>query len=153
MKLAIPLVALALALSVSAGAQDSTTKSKTKIKVDEGRAVAMTGCLRQDTAGTYTLFGTMSPSSDKLETKSKVKRDVDRDKTKVTATTSVDTNGAVATTGGMTTFAIASGSGVDLASHVGQQVQIAAVMVDPRHHDAEVKVEDETKVDPDHARD
>ena len=43
--------------------------------------------------------------------------------------------------------------GVNLSPYVGQQVQISAATVKPGHHDADVKIEDKTTVDPEHGRD
>ena len=57
----MPVCALAAAMTVGLGAQDKTVKSETKIKTDEASVVTMTGCLRQDTTGSYTLVGTFAP--------------------------------------------------------------------------------------------
>jgi phage gp45-like len=155
MKVAVPLCVFALALSVPLVAQDRTTKSRTGIKAHEGRAVAMTGCLRGDALSNgYTLVGTMSAAGHSIKSKSKVKTDIDKhDRTvKANTKTSVD-DGVVATTGAMTTFALVPGNGVDLSPHVGQQVQISAVMVEPGHRDADVKIKDKTTIDREHAPD
>ena len=114
----------------------------------------MTGCLRQDTTGSYTLVGTFARGGDDLTTKTKVKTDVDRDDTKVKTTTRTKTDDGVVATGGSTsTFVLAPKAGVNLSPHVGQQVQLAAVMVDPDHHDADVKIKERTTVDPENGRD
>jgi hypothetical protein len=83
-----------------------------------------------------------------------VKTDVDKDKTTVKGKSEAKANdGAVATTGTDTTFVLVPGNGVDLASHVGEQVQISAIMVKPGHGDADVKIKEKTKVDPEDAPD
>src|SRR5216117_1599021 len=128
MKVSIPLCVLALALSIPLGAQDSTTKSRTKVKADEGRVVAMTGCLRQDPlTSSYLLAGTMSATGNELKSDSKVKTDIDRHDAKVKSKTqtSVDDR-AVATSGAVRTFALMPASDVNLSSYIGQQVQLSA---------------------------
>ena len=153
MKLLITIGAAVAVLSVTVAAQDSTVKSRTKIKGDDAQVVSMTGCLRQDVGG-YRLVGTVGSAGHELKTESKVKRDVDRHGTKVRATTNTkaDHDGSVATTGVMSTYALVPGNGVNLSPYVGQQVQISAATVKPGHHDAEVKIEDKTTVDPEHGR-
>jgi hypothetical protein len=151
MKFAMPILAVTVALAAPAIAQDSTSKTRTKIKGDEARIVSMTGCLRQNTSNSYTLIGTMAAQGDDLKTKTKVKTDVDKDDTKVKVTTKTD-NGAVATSGSSAMFTLFPGD-VALSQHVGHQVQVAAVMVEPGHHDADVKIEQKTKVDPEHGDD
>jgi len=150
----IPICALAAAMTVGVAAQDKTVKSQTKIKTDEASIVTMTGCLRQDTGGNYTLVGTLAQGGDELTTRTKVKTDVDRDDTEVKATTRTKSDdGAVATGGATSTFGLMPKAGVSLAPHVGHHVQLAAVTVDPGHRDADVKIKEKTKVDPEDARD
>ena len=147
--------AITLALSVGVAAQDSTVKSRSQVKADDATVVSMTGCLQQDvTTGSYTLVGSMAAAGDELTTKSKTKTDVDRDSTTVKnkTTTSAD-NGAVATSGSMASYAIIPGDRVDLSSHVGQQVQLSAIVVERGHGDADVTIKDKTTVDPEHADD
>jgi sarcosine oxidase gamma subunit len=68
----------------------------------------------------------------------------------VTSTTQTKTDeGAVATTGAVSTFALMPQTSVNLTPHVGRQVRIAAVMVDPDHRDADVTIEEKTTIDPD----
>ena len=156
MRLAIPVTfALATALSVTVAAQDSTVKSRTNIKADDAQVVSMTGCLRQDVATNgYTLEGTVAAAGKDLTTNSKVKTDVDKDKTSVKekSETKAD-HGAVATGGSASTFLLVPGNNVDLGSHVGEQVQISAIMVKPGKGDAEVKINEKAKVDPEHGDD
>jgi len=115
----------------------------------------MTGCLRQQLAtGVFMLDGTVATSGKEIETNSKVKTDVDKDKTTVKGKSeSKATDGAVATAGGATTFILVPGNGVDLASHVGERVEVAAIMVKAGHGDADVQIKEKTKVDPEDARD
>jgi hypothetical protein len=145
---------VAAAMTAGVAAQDHTVTSRTKVKTDEASVVSMTGCLRQGASGTYALVGSFAQGGEKLSAKTKVKTDVDRDDTRIKSTTKAKTDeGAVATGGAVTTFALMPKAGVNLAPHVGRQVQIAAVIVDPNHHDADVKVKEKTTVDPDNGRD
>lgn len=155
MRLLIPAAIVAFALPAAAGAQDSTTKSRTDIKADDARVMSMTGCLRQEVAtGVYTLDGTIASSGKELQSNSKLKTDVDKDKTKVKGKVETKADdGAVATSGTASTFLLVPGNNVDLASHVGEQVQVAAIMVERGHGDADVKIKDKTKVDPEHGKD
>jgi hypothetical protein len=155
MKLLFPALALAVAFPAAAGAQDSTVKTRTNIKADDARVMSMTGCLRQDIAsGVYALDGIIASSGKELQTDSKVKTDVDKDKTTVRGKTETKAHdGAVATGGSTSTFLLVPGNNVDLASHVGERVQISAITVQPGHGDADVKIREKTKVDPDNAPD
>jgi hypothetical protein len=155
MRLLIPFAASVLAVAVTAMAQDTTVKSRTTIDVDEGHAVTLSGCLRQDAVTRrYTLQGTMAAAGEKVTTDTKVKTDVDDDETKTTVRTrnKVDDN-AVGTSGTMGIYPVVALDKVNLSSHVGHQVQLSAVMVDPGHKDADVKVRNQTTVDPEDARD
>jgi hypothetical protein len=146
--------ALAAASAIGLAAQDNTTRSRTKVQTDEAAVFSMTGCLRQGPSGAYMLIGTLAQGGDDLRTSTKVRTDVDRDDTEVKATTRTKTDdGAVATTGAVSTFALMPPKSVNMAPHVGRQVQISAVMVDPDHRDADVKIEEKTTVDPDRGRD
>ena len=156
MRLAIPVTfALATALSVTVAAQDSTVKSRTNIKADDAQVVSMTGCLRQDlTTNVYMLEGTVAAAGKDLTTNSKVKTDVDKDKTTVKGKTETKAdNGAVATSGVISSYALLPGKVADLSSHVGEQVQISAIVVKPGKGDADVKINEKTKVDSEHADD
>jgi hypothetical protein len=155
MRLFIPIAAGVLAIAVTATAQDTTVKSRTTIDVDEGHAVTLSGCLRQDAVtGRYTLQGTMAAAGEKVTTDTKVKTDVDDDETKTTARTRNKVNDeAVGTSGTMGIYPVVALDKMNLSSHVGRRVQLSAVMVAPGHKDAEVKVRNRTTVDPDDARD
>ena len=153
MRLLLPATIAAVALSAVLNAQDSTVKSRTNIKTDDARVTTMTGCLRRD-AGLYLLDGAIAASGKQVETNSKVKTDVDKDKSTVKGKTETKADhGAVATTGSTSTFLLVPGNNVDLASHVGEQVQISAITVNPGHGDADVKIADKTKVETEHAPD
>lgn len=155
MRLAIPAVIVVLTLPMAASAQDSKTKSRTNIKADDARVMSMTGCLRQEVAsGVYTLDGAIAASGKELQTDSKIKTDVDKDKTTVKGETETKSkDGAVATTGASSTFLLVPGNNVDLASHIGEQVKVTAIMVERGHGDADVKIKDQTKVEPEHGKD
>ena len=156
MRHTFPVAIAVAALTAALSAQDSTVKSRTNIKADDARVTSMTGCLGQQLrTGVYTLNGTVATSGKEIETNSKVKTDVDRDKTTVKGKSETKANdgGAVATAGAATTFLLVPGNGVDLASHVGEQVQISAIMVKAGHGDADVKIKEKTKVDPENAPD
>jgi hypothetical protein len=155
MRLVFPVAIAVAALSIPLSAQDSKVKSRTNIKADDATVTSMTGCLRQQLAtGVYTLDGTIATSGKELETNTKVKTDVDKDKTTVKGRTETKANdGAVATGGSVSTFVLVPGNNVDLASHVGERVQISAITVKPGHGDADVKIKDKTTVDPEDARD
>jgi len=155
MRLVFPVAIVVAALSVALSAQDSTVKSRTNIKADDATVTSMTGCLRQEVAaGVFTLDGTIASSGKQIESKSRVKTDVDKDKTTVRgkAETKAD-GGAVATSGSTSTFLLVPGNNVDLASHVGERVQISAIMVKQGKGDANVTIKDKTKVDPENAPD
>ena len=146
--------ALALSLGVAAAAQDTEIRSRTDIKTDDARAVSMTGCLQRDIAGNFSLYGTAIKSKDGVTTETKVQTENDRDESKVTTTTrSRAEDGRVGTSGTLATFLLTPRDGISLTPHVGQQVQISAVMVDRDSGDAEVKIEEKTEVNRDDADD
>lgn len=146
--------ALALSLGVSATAQDTEIRSRTEVKTDDARAVSMTGCLQRDIAGNFSLYGTAVKSKDGVTTETKVRTENDRDESKVTTTTRTRAeDGRVGTSGTLATFLLTPREGIALTPHVGQQVQIAAVMVDRDSGDAEVTIEEKTEVDRDDADD
>src|SRR4051812_2354351 len=120
---------IAAAISGVAAAQDTTARTRTEIKGDDAKVISMTGCLRQDPAtSAYVLLGTTTASGDKVTTNSKVKTDVDKDKTTVRGKTETKADGgAVATGGAYSTYMLVPGNNVDLAAHVGEQVQISAI--------------------------
>ena len=144
--------AVALSMTLVASAQDSTIKSRTEIKADDATVFSMTGCLRQDVAGNFTLFGTSVKSREGVTTDTKVRTENDRDESKVTTTTRTKADeGRIGTAGTLSTFMLRPREGVALNKYVGQQVQLTAVVLDPGERDAEVKVEEKVSVDPERA--
>jgi len=117
----------------------------------------MTGCLRQEAqTGAYMRVGTVDAIGENVTNEAKVKIDRDKDNKTVTAETrSKGDKGDKrdrAAAGVTSTYVLMPGN-VNLTSYVGQRVQIAAAAVKPGHKDAEVTVQGETKVDPEHGRD
>ena len=158
MRALVPACALAVAMAVSANAQDSTVTSKTKVNADDARTVVMTGCLTQ-TGATYMLAGATAVTGEDLTVKSKVKTDVDKDETEVSARTQAeidhDDDDPVGTSGATTMYQLDPRAGVNLAAHVGHKVQISGVMLDPAKgdDDAEVTIREDTRVKNDDAPD
>lgn len=155
MRLAIPFAIAAAVLTATVHAQDSTVKSRTNIKADDAKVATMTGCLRQGpSTGVFTLDGTIASVGKEVQTDAKVKTDVDDDKTTVKGKTETKADdGVVGTSGSSSTFLVVPGTNVDLASHVGKEVQVSAIMVKPGGGDADVKIKDTTKVDAEDAPD
>ena len=144
--------AVALSMTLTASAQDSTIKSRTEIKADDATVFSMTGCLKQDVAGNYTLYGTSVKSREGVTSDTKVRTENDRDESKVTTTTRTKVDdGRVGTAGTLSTFMLTPREGVALDKYVGQQVQLTAVVLDKGEKDADVKVEEKVSVDPAHA--
>lgn len=153
MKLLLPIGAVVAALAVSASAQDTTVKSRTQVKADDAKVLTMTGCVRQDATGAFNLTGGMIAAGDKLTTDTKVKSDVDKDDATVKTTARTKTDDGVVGTTGTGTYLLVPRGDVNLASHVGHQVQVSAIMVERGEGDADVKIKDQTKVDPENAPD
>jgi hypothetical protein len=157
MRLTIYSAVVLLAVGTTLSAQDTTVKSRTKIEGDEAQVVSMTGCLRQEVqTGAYMLVGSVDAIGENVTNEAKVKIDRDKDNKTVTAETrSKGDKGDKrdrAAAGVTSTYVLMPGN-VNLTSYVGQRVQIAAAAVKPGHKDAEVTVQGETKVDPEHGRD
>jgi hypothetical protein len=158
MKAIIPTCALVAALAVSASAQDSTVTTKTQVKADDARAVVASGCLQQapDTK-IFTLKGAVVAAGEDLTSRSRVRTDVDKNDTTVRTETrtEVDRDRPVGTSGTMKLYELDPRAGVDLATHVGKQVEISAVMLDAAKgdDDADVRIRTETKVDAENAPD
>jgi hypothetical protein len=155
----IPVAALALGMAVSVAAQDSTVTSKTKVSGDDSRALTLTGCLERGPAGVFTLNNATARSSDEVTTKSKVETDVDNHGNDVKTKSRTDVeheDGRRAGIAGLkASYQLSPNQGVELASHVGEQVLVTAVAIDAKKgdDDAKVKIEDETKVDRENAPD
>jgi len=149
---------IALTIGVTAAAQDSTVTSRTKVSGDDAKAVVMRGCLQQTAAGNgFLLLGGITASGEDLKSTSKTKTDVDGDKRTVTgkSTTKIDGDDhAVATAG--TAYTVTARSGVDLASHAGEDVEISAVLIDASKggdKKADITIKDDTKIDREDAPD
>jgi hypothetical protein len=141
--------AASLAISVGASAQDTEVKSRTEIQADDATVFSMTGCLRRDAAGNFTLYGTAVRSREGLTSETRVEIENDRDESKVTTSTRTKAeDGRVGTAGAAATFLLRPRANIALAEHVGRQVQLSAIMVDPDEDDADVKIEEKTTVDP-----
>jgi hypothetical protein len=147
----IPAVAIALGLSVTVAAQDTTIRSKTRVSGDDAQTITLTGCLERGAGSLFTLKGTSAVSRDDVTTRSKVEKDVDDNGAEVTtkARTEVDREGHDAGHGLVATYELTPQQGVDLAAHAGKQVQITAVALTAKNgdDDAEVKVEERTKIE------
>jgi hypothetical protein len=136
-------------MSAAATAQDSTTRSRTEIRTEDAKVFSMTGCLQRDAAGNFTLRGTAVQGREGITTETKVETETERDEQKVTATTRTKAeDGRVGTAGTISTFMLTPREGVALSQHVGREVQLSAIMLDPDSKDAEVKIEDQVRVDP-----
>ena len=70
--------AASLAISVGASAQDTEVKSRTEIKADDATVFSMTGCLRRDAAGNFTLYGTAVRSREGVTSETRVARAADQ---------------------------------------------------------------------------
>jgi hypothetical protein len=155
----IPVAALALGMAASVAAQDSTVRSRTKVSGDDARALTLTGCLERGPAGVFTLNNATARSSDEVTTKSKVETDVDNrgNDVKTKSRTEVEhEDGRRAGIAGLkASYELSPNQGVELASHVGQQVLVTAVAIDAKKgdDDAKVKIEEETKIDRENAPD
>ncbi len=160
MRMLIPACALVLGIGAVVHAQDNTVKSKTKVDADHAKTVVMTGCLQPAGASGFVLTGVVASAGKDLETKSKVKTDVDDHDTTVKGKSRTEIehgDHSVGTAGLASTYAVSPRAGVDLASHANEEVELTAVMVDAAKngHDGEakVKVDDRTKVDNENAPD
>ena len=149
MKKLIPVCVLAASIGVPVLAQDSTVKTSTSVKADDAKTMMMRGCLMQNTAtGAFTLNNASAIAGDDIKAKSTVKTDVDKDDTTVTGKTTAKIDGdskSIGTSGVVGVYELTGRDGVNLTSHVGRQVEIAAVMVEAGKGDAEVKIKDEAK--------
>jgi hypothetical protein len=158
MRAFVPACVLIVALGVTAGAQDRTVRSKTKVKADDAKTMVINGCLQAADGNMFMLSNATGAVGKNLTARTTVKTDVDRDETSVKAKTRAkvgDDGHAVGTAGATLTYTVEPRAGVNLASHIGEQVEITAVMLDPRHgdDDADVTVEERTKVDNEDAPD
>ena len=150
MKAAIIGTVAALAISATAAAQDSKVTSQTKVSGDDAKTVVMRGCLQQTAAGNgFLLLGGVAAAGDDLKSKSTIKTEVEDGKRTVEgrSKTKIDDDHATATAGATTAYAVTPRSGVELASHAGQEVELTGALIEAGKGKADVKFKDETKVD------
>jgi len=133
--------------------------SKTKVSGDDARALTLKGCLERGPAGVFTLNNATARSGDEVTTKSKVETDVDNHgkdvKTKSRAEVEHEDGRHAGIAGLKASYELSPRQGVELASHVGEQVLVTAIALDAKKgdDDAKVKIEEETKVDRENAPD
>ena len=150
MKAGIMASLVALSISATAAAQDRTVRSQTKVTGDDAKTVVMRGCLQQTAAGNgFLLLGGVTAAGDDLKSKSTRKTDVDNGKKTVEdkSETKIDNDHATATSGATTAYAVTARNGVDLASHAGQEVELTAALIEAGKGKADLKIQDDTKVD------
>jgi len=150
MKAAIIGSVVAVAISATAAAQDKKVTSETKVSGDDAKTVVMRGCLQQTAAGNgFLLLGGVAAAGNDLKSKSTVKTEVDNGKRTVEgkSKTKIDDDHALATSGGTTTYAVTPRSGVELASHAGQEVELTGALIEAGKGKAEVKLKDDKKID------
>jgi hypothetical protein len=141
---------------VAAHAQDGTVKSKTQIKADDAKAITATGCLIPGLApGSFALRGGIVARGDEVTTKSRTETDVDKDGATTKSKTRTDADGGHSRVapGGVVMYDLSPRAGVDLAANIGHEVQLTAIMLDRGKGDADVKIKENTRVDPDHGKD
>jgi len=159
MRMFIPACAIAVALGVAVHAQDSTVKSQTKVTTDDASTMVMTGCLLPGFgADRFMLTGAVATTGKGLESKSKIKTDVDGNDTKIreqSRTEIEDGKTTAGTSGRIAAYDVSPRAGVDLAAHLNEQVEISAVMIDAKKgdDDAKVKIKDQTKTENEDAPD
>lgn len=156
MKRLISTCAVAAAFAVTAHAQDSTTTTRTQVKADDAKAITATGCLVPGLApDVYALRGSIIARGKEVTSETRTKADVDRDESRVRtdSKTKAEGNHDRLGTGTVVVYDLSPRAGVELAPHVGQQVQLTAILLDRGKGDADVKVKENTKVDREHAPD
>lgn len=156
MKRWIPTCAIAAALAATLHAQDSTVTTRTQVKADDAKAITATGCLVSGLApGSFALRGAITARGEEVNTKTRTKTEVDRDEARVRTDTRTTADGDHdrVSRGSVLLYDLSPRAGVDLATHVGQQVQVTAIMLDRGKGDADVKIKEETKVDREHGSD
>jgi hypothetical protein len=160
MRTLIPACALALVVGVGVHAQDSTVKSQTRVKTDDAKTVVMKGCLHPGYAADgFILTGAVATTGKDLKSDSKTKIDVDKDEKTVRSKSQTEIEHgehSVGTSGLASSYAVSGRAGVDLASHVNEEVEIAAVLIAAKgkgDDEAKIKVQDRTEVEREHAPD
>ena len=148
--------ALAAAVAVGVHAQDSKTTTRTQVKADDAKAITATGCLVSGVApGSFALRGAVTARGEEVTTKTRTKNEVDGDEARTRTDTRTKAEGDHDRVGAGTVvlYDLSPRAGVDLATHVGQQVQVTAILLDRGKGDADVKVKEETRVDREHGSD
>ena len=156
MKSLIPTCAIAAVLAAGVHAQDSTSTTRTQIKADDAKAIVATGCLVSGLApGSFALRGGIIARGEEVTSKTQTKSEVDRDEARVRTDTRTKADGDRDHVGPGTVvlYELSPRAGVDLATHVGQQVQVTAIRFDRGKGDADVKIKEDTRTDNDHAPD
>jgi len=126
------------------------------VKADDAKAITATGCLVQGLApGAYALRGAITARGEEVTTKTRSKADVDGDEARLRTDTRTKAEGDHDRVGHGTVvlYDLNPRTGVDLATHVGQQVQVTAIVLDRGKGDADVKIKEDTRVDNEHAPD
>ena len=156
MKRLISTCAIAAAFAVAAHAQDSTSTTRTQVKADDAKAVTATGCLVPGaSSGSFALKGAITARGEEVNSKTRTKTEVDRDESRVRTETRTRAEGDHDRVGGggVLFYNLSPRAGVDLAAHVGQQVQVTAIVLERGKGDADVKVREETRVDRENGND
>jgi len=156
MKRWISACAVAAACAVTAHAQDSTTTTKTQIKADDAKAITATGCLVPGLApDVYALRGSIIARGKEVTNQTRTKADVDGDESRVRTDSKTKAEGGHdrVNSGTVVVYDLSPQAGVNLAPHVGQQVQLTAILLDRGKGDADVKIKENTKVEREHAPD
>ena len=148
--------AFAAAIAATAHAQDSTVTSRTQVKADDAKAITATGCLVPGLApGAFALRGAIVARGEEVTSKTQTKTEVDSDETRVRTETrtQADGDGDRVSRGAALLYELNPRAGVDLTAHIGQQVQLTAIVLDSGKGDADVKIKEETNVDREHGKD
>jgi hypothetical protein len=154
MKRWISTCAIAAACAVPAYAQDSTTTTRTQVKADDAKAVTATGCLVPGaSAGSFALRGAITARGEEVSSRTRTRTEVDRDESRVRTETRTRAEDDRSHAGAALFYNLSPRAGVDLAAHVGHQVQLTAVVLERGEDDAEVRIKEETRVDPERGSD
>jgi hypothetical protein len=156
MKRLISACAIAAAFAVSANAQDSTTTTRTRVKADDAKAITATGCLVPGLApDTFVLRGTIIARGEEVSSKTRTETEVDRDESRVRTETrtQAEGDGDRVRRGAAILYDLSPRAGVDLVPHIGQQIQVTAILLDRGEKDAKVEIREDTRTTGDDDRD
>ncbi|HWN87393.1 MAG TPA: hypothetical protein VNN99_19640 [Vicinamibacterales bacterium] len=148
--------AFAAAIAATAHAQDSTVTTRTQVKADDAKAITATGCLVPGLApGAFALRGGITARGEEVTSKTQTKTEVDSDEARVRTETRTKAEGDHnrVNHGAALLYDLSPRAGVDLTPHIGQQVQLTAIVLDRGKGDADVKIKEETNVDREHGKD